>query len=43
MSLGLTQEALKSINKVIEYDPKNEEAYILAAMIASSQKNFSLA
>ena len=36
MSMGQTLEALKSINKVIEYDPKNEEAYILSAMIASS-------
>lgn len=43
MSMGFTTEALKSINKVIECDPKNEEAYILSAMIASSQQNFSLA
>ncbi|KAL4503354.1 hypothetical protein ABPG72_000960 [Tetrahymena utriculariae] len=43
MSMGYTQEALKSVTKVIEQDPKNEEAYILSAMIASASKNFSLA
>ncbi|EGR31890.1 tetratricopeptide repeat protein [Ichthyophthirius multifiliis] len=43
MSLGQQSDALKSINKVIEFDSKNEEAYVLSALIASQSKNYSLA
>jgi tetratricopeptide repeat protein 21B len=43
MALGESAEALKSINKVLEFDPKNEDAYILGALISSKSGNYSAA
>lgn len=38
MALGDSSEALKTINKVLELDPKNEDAYILHALISIKTK-----
>jgi len=41
MALGDFNEAVASINKVLDLDPKNEDANILHALILSKSGNFS--
>ncbi|CAD8066862.1 unnamed protein product [Paramecium sonneborni] len=43
MALGDPQEALKTINRVLELDPKNEDGYILHALISIKTKQINLA
>ena len=43
MALGDFHEAVASINKVLDLDPKNEDANILHALILSKSGNFSAA
>lgn len=43
MALGDPQEALKTINRVLELDPKNEDGYILHALISIKTKQVNLA
>lgn len=41
MALGDFNEAVGSINKVLELDPKNDDANILHALILSKSGNFA--
>lgn len=41
LALGDQQEGLKAINKVLECDPKNEDAYILHALVSVRLKQLS--
>ena len=40
MALGEFSEAVASINKVIELDQTNEDAYILHALLLSKSENY---
>jgi len=43
MATGDTASAATSINKVLEMDPSNEDAYILQSLILTKNGNFSSA
>lgn len=43
MALGDFGDAVNSINKVLELDPKNEDAYILHSLLLTKNGNFSAA
>ena len=40
MSMGNLADAASSIQKVLEFDSKNEDAYILHALILTKQQNY---